>query len=148
MAKFGVSVIISMDNLDAMFHPPKYIEDYAAAFFIHAYGQQKKILLLISSLGVDGLEGVAFPPLCDIELDEAMKITNDKFIITGGINAHETSRLTSRKEIFDSTKNLLTRMSPFVNRFILSASCNTPINTSWEVIKHFRDAWLEYGDIR
>ena len=43
-------------------------------------------LKLISSLGVDGLEGVAYPPLGDVELDEVMKSTTDRFIITGGIS--------------------------------------------------------------
>ncbi len=56
---------------------------------------------LISSLKVDGLEGVAFPPMGNIELDEAARITHDKFIITGGISAIETRDLKTRKEVFN-----------------------------------------------
>ena len=78
--------MMAMDNLDSVFHPPPYVEQYAASFyeqasqichehgstfFIHACGQQRANLRLISSLGVDGLEGVASPPLGDGELDEA-----------------------------------------------------------------------------
>lgn len=163
MAGAGVKAMMSMDNLDTMFHPPHYVEKYSASFyekaaaichhkgavfFIHACGKQKDNLSLISSLGVDGLEGVAFPKLGDVELDEAMGLTGDRFLITGGISAQETKHLHTSKEVFAYTKDLLDRMEPYANRFMLSASCNTSIETSWDTIKRFRDAWLEYGDIR
>ncbi len=155
----GVEAIMSMDNLDTMFHPPEYVEqysasfyekassichDYGARFFIHACGNQKENLGLISSLGVDGLEGVAYPPLGNVSLEEAMEMTSDRFIITGGISAIETRDLTSRLQVFTYVKELFSRLEPYKNRFMLSASCNTPVNTPWETIKHFRDAWLEY----
>ena len=84
----GVKVIMAMDNLDTMFHPPDYVKEYSssfykkaseichangAKFFIHACGQQKDNLDLISSCVVDGLEGVASPPLGDVMPDEAMR---------------------------------------------------------------------------
>lgn len=162
MMEAGVNVIMSMDNLDTMFHPPAYVEKYSAsfyekaaalchnngaAFFIHACGKQKDNLPLISSLGVDGLEGAAFPPLGDVELDEMMRITGDRFLITGGISAMETRNLTTGQEIFKYVKDLFERMKPYADRFILSASCNTPIDTKWDTIKYFRDAWMEYGNI-
>ena len=162
MANTGVAVVMSMDNLDTMFHPPSYVEKYSASFyekasricheygsvfFIHACGRQRDNLALISSLGVDGLEGAAFPPLGDIELDEAMRITGDRFIITGGISAIETRDLTTREQVYGYVKELFKRMKPYANRFIFSASCNTSINTNWDTIKYFRDAWLKYGEI-
>jgi len=155
----GVGVIMSMDNLDTMFHPPDYVEaysasfyekassichDYGSKFFIHACGNQKDNLKLINSLGVDGLEGFAFPPLGDMELEDAMKITSDNFIITGGISAMETRNLKTRKEVFSYVENLFKRMNPYKNRFVFSSSCNTSIDAGWETIKYFRDAWLEY----
>lgn len=155
----GVRVIMSMDNLDTMFHPPYFVEAYSASFyekasaichengssfFIHACGNQKDNLKLISSLNVDGLEGFAFPPLGDMELDEAMKLTHDKFTLTGGISAMETRDLQTQKEIFSYVENLFTRMKPYANRFIFSSSCNTAIDTKWETIQHFRDAWLKF----
>lgn len=158
----GVKVIMSMDNLDTMFHPPSFVEDYSASFyekasaicheygakfFIHACGNQKDNLSLISSYGVDGLEGVAFPPLGDVELDEAMMLTSGKFIITGGISAMETRDLKTRDAIFLYVEALFRKMLPFNNRFIFSSSCNTSIDTSWETIKHFRDAWLNFRDM-
>jgi len=157
----GARVIMSMDNLDTMFHPPDYVEAYSASFykkasaichehgakfFIHACGNQKDNLKLINSLKVDGLEGVAFPPLGDVELDEAMQLTSDNFIITGGISAFETRNLITKQAVFNYIENLFSRMKPYKNRFILSASCNTAIDAGWETIKNFRDAWLEFRD--
>ncbi len=162
MLKAGVKVVMSMDNLDASFHPPAYVEKYSASFYekasalahqynsrflIHACGQQRANLARISSLGVDGLEGLVYPPLGDIEMEEALKITHDRFIITGGISAHETRNLTEKKQIFDYIKTLFERVRPYSNRFILSASCNTAIDTPWQTIKHFRDAWSEYNTL-
>jgi hypothetical protein len=163
MADAGVSVMMAMDNLDTMFHPPAYVDQYCAsfyeqasricheknaAFFVHACGQQKDNLKLISSYGVDGLEGVAYPPLGDVELDQAMRLTGDRFIITGGISAMEFEGLHEKAEIFGYVKKLFDQMKPYANRFMFSASCNTPINASWDAIRWFRDAWLEHGTLR
>jgi hypothetical protein len=157
----GVKVIMAMDNLDTMFHPPDYVEQYSASFyekasaichefgakfFIHACGNQKENLRLISSYGVDGLEGVAFPPLGNVELDEAMTLTSGNFIITGGISAMETWDLKSGEMVSKYVKDLFMRMKPYKNRFIFSASCNTAVDAGWDTIRHFRDAWLEYRD--
>ncbi len=159
---YGVRVVMSMDNLDTMFHPPDYVREYSrsfyekagaichkadAKFFVHACGQQKQNLGLISSCHVDGLEGVAFPPLGDVWLDEAMTLTSSGFIITGGISAMETRDLKSRAEIFHYVEELFRKMLPYKNRFIFSSSCNTAIDTSWETILHFRDAWLQFRDM-
>ncbi|MFC2113547.1 uroporphyrinogen decarboxylase family protein, partial [Bacteroidota bacterium] len=158
----GVKVIMAMDNLDTMFHPPEYVRQYSASFyekassicheyggkfFIHACGNQKDNLELIASLGVDGLEGVVFPPMGNVELDEAMELSSGNFIITGGISAVETKELKIREEVFNYVENLFTRLKPYKNRFIFAASCNTAINTPWETIKHFRDAWNEFKSI-
>ena len=161
MAEAGVPAVMSMDNLDTAFQPPRYIERYCASYyekaaalchlydsllFIHACGQQRRNLKLVASLGVDGLEGVAFPPLGDVELDEALGLAGDRFIITGGISAMEFQNLHTREEIFAYVRNLFARMRPYALRFIFSASCNTPYTAPWEKIVHFRDAWREYGE--
>jgi uroporphyrinogen decarboxylase len=158
MASAGVRIMVAMDNLNSSFHTPKYVERYSASFYekasrichehgclllIHACGRQKNILRLIDSLGVDGLEGVTFPPLGDVELDEAMQLTGDRFIITGGISAAEFGRLQSRKEVFEYVRSLFQRMGRYSHRFVLSASCNTSYDAPWETICYFRDAWQE-----
>jgi len=74
MAAAGAPAMMAMDNLDAAFHTPAYVEkfsasfyekasriahDHGSTFFIHACGRQRANLKFIDSLGVDGLEGVA-----------------------------------------------------------------------------------------
>jgi uroporphyrinogen-III decarboxylase len=160
MAAAGVRVMMSMDNLDAVFHTPAYLENYAASYyekasrichehqsllFIHACGRQKANLKRIASYGVDGLEGVAFPPLGDVELDEAMRLSGDHLIITGGISAMETDQLRTRDDVDRYVQNLCGRMRPYAHRFVLSASCATPYNAPWDTLRYFRDAWLRYG---
>lgn len=151
-----VPAVMAMDNLDAAFHPPEYLERCSAsfyarasalcreagsAFFIHACGQQRAILPRIGELGVDGLEGVAHPPLGDVELDDALRLTGDRLIVTGGITAMETERFRTSEDVRAYVRGLLARMRPFAHRFMLSAGCNTSIRTSWDVIRWFAEAW-------
>ena len=162
IAEAGCPAMMSMDNLDSAFHPPSYVENYSASFyekasrichehgstfFIHACGQQKANLKLIASLGVDGLEGVTSSPLGDVRIEEAMELTGDPFIITGGISAAETDRLQTRESVFTYVEHLFDRLRPYGHRFILAASCNTAFTTRWETLLHFRDAWREYGEL-
>jgi len=163
MAEAGVPAMMSMDNLDTVFHPPHYVERFSASFyerasrichehgstfFIHACGQQRANLKRISALGVDGLEGVAYPPLGDVSLVEAMEMTGSRFIITGGISAAEFEVLKTKAAVFHYVKTLMREMWPYRHRFILSASCNTPINASYQQILWFREAWDRYKDGR
>jgi len=159
MLDSGVPAIMAMDNLDSQFHPPHYVEQYSAAFYeeasalchkhdatfwIHACGKQGANLELISSLGVDGLEGVAFPPMGDTTLPEAFELAGDGFIITGGISAIEFETLKTREAVFGYMQRLFKELTAYRNRFMLSASCNTPINAQFEQIVWFRDAWREF----
>jgi uroporphyrinogen-III decarboxylase len=160
MLEAGIRSVMSMDNLDTMFHPPHYIKNYSAEFYeeaaalchrfdavflIHACGRQRDNLALISSLGVDGLEGVVYPPMGDVSLLHAFEMTGDKFMITGGISALEFERLATRDAVFEYVQKLFSEMRPFRNRFVFSASCNTPINARWEQIIWFRDAWRKFA---
>jgi uroporphyrinogen-III decarboxylase len=159
IAAAGVPAMMAMDNLDAAFHTPAYLVKFSASFyeqasriahehgstfFIHACGRQRVNLKLIDSLGVDGLEGVAFPPLGDVQLDEVMRLTSDRFLITGGISAIETERFQSADEVRRYVEDLFERLRPYTHRFMLAASCNTSIRTPWQVIRWFRDAWREF----
>jgi hypothetical protein len=96
---------------------------------------------------VDGLEGVAYPTLGNVQLDEAMGISGDHLIITGGVSAMETERFKTRDEVRRYLEDLFQRLRPYRHRFMLSASCNTSIRTPWQVIEWFRDAWLELGQL-
>ncbi len=160
IAAVGVPAMMAMDNLDAAFHTPAYLEKFSASFYekasriahehgstfwIHACGRQRVNLKLMDSLGVDGLEGVAFPPLGDVQLDEVMQLTSDRFLITGGISAMETEKFQSADEVRRYVEDLFGRLRPYSHRFMLAASCNTSIRTPWPVIKWFRDAWQEFS---
>jgi hypothetical protein len=162
MASAGVRVMMAMDNLDAAFHSPRLVQQCSASFyqqasdichqhgshlFIHACGRQRANLKLIASYGVDGLEGVAFPPLGDVALEEAMMLSGDRLIISGGISAYEFERLHSRSQVFGYVRDLCARMRPYAHRYILSASCSTPYTAPWPVLQHFRDAWREFGEL-
>ena len=162
MVAAGVKVMMSMDNLDAVFHTPAYLEkcsasyyekaarichEHGSLFFIHACGRQKMNLNRIASYGVDGLEGAAYPPLGDVELDEAMRLAGDRLILTGGISAMETEHLHTREQVDHYVKDLFRRMEPYSHRFVLSASCATPYNALWATLQYFRDAWLRYGQL-
>jgi len=162
MLAAGVRAMASMDNLDSAFHPPRYVERYSAgfyeraarmcreagaAFFIHACGRQRALLPLVASLGVDGLEGVAFPPLGDVALDEAMRLSGDRLILTGGISAPEFDALGTPAAVSAYVRDLFAGLRPFAHRFMFSASCNTPITASWEALLRFRDAWREHGNL-
>jgi uroporphyrinogen-III decarboxylase len=162
MAAAGVRVMMAMDNLDTAFHPPRYVERYSASFyeqaarichahgsllFVHACGRQRDNLKLMASLGVDGLEGVAFPPLGDVELDEAMRLSGERLIIAGGISAAEFQRLPTREAVFDYVADLFARLRPFAHRFVFSASCNTPYTAPWQTLLWFRDAWKQLAGL-
>jgi hypothetical protein len=59
----------------------------------------------------------------------------------------ETRDLKTRGDIFEYVEKLFRKMLPYKNRFIFSSSCNTAIDTSWETILNFRDAWLEFRNL-
>jgi hypothetical protein len=74
-----------------------------------------------------------------------MELTGSRFIITGGISAAETTTMKNRDEVYRYIEDLFRRMKPYRNRFMLSASCNTAIETSWETLLHFQSAWKDLG---
>jgi hypothetical protein len=162
MAEQGVPAMLAMDNLDSMFHSPRYVDQYSAnfyeqasrichdlgsTFFIHACGQQRANLKFIASLGVDGLEGVASAPLGDVELEEAFAATGDRFILTGGISAAELDRLLSRDAVRVFVQQLFDRLRPFAHRFLFASACNTAFTTRWDQLIWFRDAWREFEEL-
>ena len=126
-----------MEQYSASFYEKasRICHEFGSLFFIHACGRQRANLKLIAGLGVDGLEGVAFPPLGDVELDEALKLAGERMIVTGGIGAHEFERLRTRQEVYAYVQDLFARLSPHAHRFVLAASCMTPYNAPWETIE-------------
>ena len=158
MVTSGVKAVMTMDNLDSTFYPPPHFERYCSAFysrateichrhgaffFSHACGQQKNILPLVTGCGINGLEGIAFPPLGDVELWEA-KQAGDQFIVDGGLSAVQLEGEISTEQAEAYISDLFRKMRP-LDRFILSMSCNTSIKTSWDTLRRYRDAWLKFS---
>ncbi|MCE5270703.1 hypothetical protein LLH00_05405 [bacterium] len=158
MLEAGVRVVMCMDNLDSFFYPPEHLERYCASFFrraselchsrgawlfSHACGRQRQIIEHVVGSGLDGLEGIAFPPLGDIELWEA-KAAGKSFIVEGGLSATQLEGEVTQAQADTHVRELFERMRPF-DRFIFSMSCNTSIATKWDTLKRYRDAWIKYG---
>lgn len=159
MLDAGVRVIMTMDNMDSFFYPPEHFERYCAPFFrraaalchergawlfSHACGHQRQIIDLVAGCGLDGLEGIAFPPLGDIELWEA-KQAGPRFTVEGGLSAAQLEGDVTREQAEYHVRGLFEKMKPF-DRFIFSMSCNTSIATKWDTLKRYRDAWLKFAN--
>ncbi|MBW7996580.1 MAG: hypothetical protein FVQ81_08460 [Candidatus Glassbacteria bacterium] len=153
----GAKAVSSMDNLDSLFFSPDMFDRYCAdfyrraaeichdggaAFFIHACGRQRDILQRVIECGVDGLEGIAFPPLGDIELDEA-RAMGERFIAEGGLSAVQLEGVVTQEQADAYVEALFDKLRPF-ERFVFSMSCNTSILTSWDTLRRYRDAWIKY----
>jgi hypothetical protein len=160
MLDCGVRVVMCMDNLDSFFYPPEHFERYCTPFFrraselchergawlfSHACGRQRQIISHVVNCGLDGLEGIAFPPLGDIQLWEA-KAAGKRFIVEGGLSASQLEGDVTQAQADEHVRNLFEKMRPF-DRFIFSMSCNTSIAAKWDTIKRYRDAWLKYGTL-
>ncbi|MEA2062268.1 MAG: uroporphyrinogen decarboxylase family protein [Gemmatimonadota bacterium] len=156
----GVKVVMTMDNLDSMFYTPDQFEKYCAPFFrrisrvchdagayffSHACGRQREILDQVVECGIDGLEGIAFPPLGDIDLWEA-RLAGEKFIVNGGLSAVQLEGPVTRTQAEDYVEKLFLKMRPF-HRFTFAMSCNTSILTAWDTLRYYRDAWHKYAQM-
>jgi len=157
--KHGVKVVMTMDNLDSLFYTPDQFERYCAPFFrriteicheagayffSHACGRQRDIMAQVVDCGIDGLEGIAFPPLGDIELWEA-RSAGERFIVEGGLSAVQLEGPVTRRQAEKYVEKLFKKMHPY-DRFIFSMSCNTSIHASWDTLRYYRDAWLKFAD--
>ncbi|MFC1544965.1 uroporphyrinogen decarboxylase family protein, partial [Gemmatimonadota bacterium] len=153
----GARAVCSMDNLDSLFYSPEMFDKYCAdfyrraadichaggaVFFSHACGRQREIMSRVIACGLDGLEGIAFPPLGDIELHEA-RAAGERFIAEGGLSAVQLEGEITQQQADSYVKTLFEKLRPF-ERFVFSMSCNTSILTSWDTLRRYRDAWLKY----
>jgi hypothetical protein len=98
-----VEILISNDNMDSLFYPPRYFRDYCAPFFseaarivhrhgkvlvVHACGRNRLLLPLVAEAGVDCLEGITPAPLGDVDLARAREMARRPgFTVNGGIDA-------------------------------------------------------------
>ena len=154
-------IFFSGDNLDSVFHPPRFYRDYCDSFFtraaevvhrhgkrfvVHACGRNHKLLPLVGASGVDCLEGITPPPLGDVQLADARRLTGKAdFTVNGGM---DSTRLEiyedAEKSLHDYTRWLFESMGD-KHHFIYASSCMTSPLTPWQNLVALRDAAREYG---
>lgn len=154
-------VFISLDNLDSDFYSPRFYRDYCDSFFrraaetvhrrgkvfvVHACGRNRVLMPLAGESRVDCLEGVTPPPLGNVPLHEARRMTGyERFVVNGGMDPfHLEMRDGATPAIHDYARGLFGRMGD-KRRFIFASSCTTPVGAPWENLEAFRDAAREHG---
>ncbi|RMF04193.1 MAG: hypothetical protein D6768_03840 [Chloroflexi bacterium] len=153
-------LFIATDNLDAMFYPPYFYNDYCRDFFVkaadiihsrnkhlvvHACGRNKVLLPLVGETKIDCLEGITPPPMGDVELGEVrQKVGFADFTVNGGMDApHQEITANAEERLHAYTRALFDSMGDR-RHFIFASSCNTSPLTPWENLVHFRNAAREY----
>ena len=158
----GTLVFNSMDNLNTQFFPPDFIDKYCREHFrrcaelihekdgflwCHACGQISEIVDNVKDCNIDGLEGVAHPPLGDMTLSESLKAFGDGFTIAGGMTCYEEEVKGNAKEFIDDyVKKTFDSLRPREFRgFIFGSACCVMPPTPWDNIRYFFDACRKYG---
>ncbi|MCP5119839.1 MAG: hypothetical protein GY953_54265, partial [bacterium] len=141
-------VFITLDNLDSSFHPPSYYRDFSDGFYskaaeiihsqgkifcVHACGHNKALLPLVGQSRIDCLEGVTPPPMGNVNLGNARRMTGyDRFTVNGGMDtSHLEITENAETVIHDYTRELFASMGD-KRHFIYASSCTTPVGTPWE----------------
>jgi len=154
-------LFMSLENLDSQFYSPRLYDQYCRSFFsraaeiihsrgkfflVHACGRNRALLPLAGPSGIDCLEGLAPPPMGDVDLSQARRLAgNERFIVNGGMDAHHLEAQGGAgieaytRELFASLGNK--------RRFIFASSCATPPSAPWRNLVRFRDAARQYGAI-
>jgi len=154
-------VFMSLDNLDSAFYPPRFYRDFCHSFFtraaeiihrrgkiliVHACGRNRALMPLVGEAQVDCLEGLTPPPMGNVPLAEARRMTGyDRFTVNGGMDApHLEIAEDSESRLHEYVRELFASMGD-KRHFIFASSCTTPLPTPWENLAYFRDAAREYG---
>ncbi len=157
----GTLVFTSGDNMDSMMYGPPFFDDFCGhsfrqisevihergkLLFTHACGQLAGVIKLCADSGVDGMEGMAPPPLGDLGFGDARKLLGPKFVLQGGMTYTEEEMKGSdaRGRIFASVRDLFETL-PDKRRFVFSSGCCLSPRSSYENILALRDACWEYG---
>jgi hypothetical protein len=156
-----VEILISNDNLDSAFHPPRLFREYCESFYrraaeivhaagkifvVHACGRNKALMPLVGGCRIDCLEGLTPPPHGDVPLGEARRMAGyDNFTVNGGMDAPRLQiREAAERRLHEYTRELFASMGDG-RHFIYASSCSTPADAPWENLKYLRDAAREYG---
>jgi hypothetical protein len=113
VAQLPGHIILSPDNLDGQFIPPRVFQQHLADSYrltaevlhqhgkrllVHVGGPIRHILAPLAAVGVDGIEGVAGPPQGDVSLAQAREIAGPDLTLWGGIPQDFLVDMHSREE--------------------------------------------------
>lgn len=143
----AVQILCISDNVDTPFYSPAVIAEYWVPYMqqaadvlhragkkliVHACGKLHQLIPAFKEAQVDGLEGMAHPPLGDWTCEDAHAMPKG-FIYNGGFSAHEQVSMNDDQvqafyeSFFPRVKDL--------DSFIFAAACQTALTTPWERIK-------------
>jgi uroporphyrinogen-III decarboxylase len=99
---------------------------------------------LVGEARVDCLEGLTPPPMGNVPLAEARRMTGyDNFTVNGGMDApHLEIVENAESQLHEYVRGLFASMAD-MRHFIFASSCTTPLLTPWENLAYFRDAARE-----
>ena len=154
-------VFTSGDNIDSLMYSPPIFQEFCGhsfrqcadiihnegkLLFTHACGQLKQVIKLCQDSGVDGVEGMASPPLGDLEFSEARKILGNNFVLQGGMTEKEEELEGPNKKevIFDRVKKLFDGLDT-KRAFVFGSGCCTGPKASYDNLLALRDACWRYG---
>ena len=154
-------VYTSGDNMDSLMYCPNIFNEFCGnsfrkiseiihnegkLLFTHACGQLSDIIKLCYDSGIDGVEGIAPPPLGDLDFGRARQILGSRFVLQGGMTFFEEELhvLNAREKIFEHVKNLFDSLSN-KKAFIFGSGCCTSPRASYENLLSLRDACWKYG---
>jgi uroporphyrinogen-III decarboxylase len=152
-------VFISLDNLDSAFYSPRFYKDFCQSFFtraaeivhrrnkifvVHACGRNRTLMPLVGEAQVDCLEGLTPPPMGNVPLAEARRMTAyDRFTVNGGMDAPHLEIMEDAEiRLHEYVRALFASMADR-RHFIFASSCATPLPTPWENLVWCRDAARE-----
>jgi len=156
-------VFISLDNLDSAFYPPRFYGDFCHSFFtraaeivhrrnkifvVHACGRNRALMPLVGEAQVDCLEGLTPPPMGNVPLAEARRMTGyGRFTVNGGMDApHLEIMEEAERRLHEYVRELFASMGD-KRHFIFASSCATPLPTPWENLVWCRDAARKCGSV-
>jgi len=154
-------VFTSGDNMDSMMYSPPIFEDYCGhsfrnistvlhnegkLLFTHACGQLADVIKLCADSGVDGMEGMAPPPVGNLNFADAREMLGSGFVLQGGMtcNEEELDGPDKKEKIFQRVCDIFTPMKD-KKSFIFSSGCAPTSKAIYENFLTMRDACWKYG---
>jgi hypothetical protein len=142
IAKLPGHVVLSPDNLDGQFIPPRTFQEYLADSYrrtaevlhqhnkrllVHIGGPIRHILPTMAGADVDGVEGIAGPPQSDLSLTQARAMVGSGLILWGGIPQDFLLDIHDRQNFEDAVRQAVQEARED-GRMILGVADRVPVD--------------------